>query len=165
MRKATLILAVLLPCACSTPEVMTVDSNARLAGEPSTTYRQLSPSEQREVVKVIAETEPAGQQRLPLAPAGDGGRWREVSAVANEAVKSREMAIVSETKTADGKMFAIRCVNDERGTLVVTGDEAHGVTGVQAQIGAFNENRAAANALQDAFWRKLREYARVSRPQ
>jgi hypothetical protein len=75
------------------------------------------------------------------------------------------MAIVRETRTAEGKVFNIRCVNDERGTLVVTGDEAHGVTGVQAQIGAFNENRAAASALQDAFWRKLREYARVPRPQ
>lgn len=165
MRRATLILAVLLPVACSTPDVMTVDSNARLTGEPSTTYRQLSPSEQREVVKAIAETKPVDQQRQPLASAGDSGRWREVTVVANEAAKSCEMAIVREAKTAEGKMFIIRCVNDERGTLVVTGDEAHGVTGVQAQIGAFNENRAAANALQDAFWRELRAYARVPRPQ
>jgi len=165
MRKATLILAVLLPVACSTPDVMTVDSNVRLSGEPSTTYRQLSSGEQREVVKAIAGSEPAEQQHLPLASASESGRWREVTVVANAAAKSCEMAIVRETKTAEGKVFNIRCVNDERGMLVVTGDDTHGVTGVQAQIGAFNENRAAASALQDAFWRKLREYARVPRPQ
>ena len=165
MRLVPVILVFLLPVACSTPEVMTVDSNVRLSGEPSTTYRQLSPSEQRAVVQALAESEPAGQPRQPLASAGESGRWREVSVVANEAAKACEMAIASETKTEDGRVFSIRCVNDERGTLMVTGDEAHGVTDVRAQIGAFNENRAAADALQDAFWRKLREYARVPRPQ
>jgi hypothetical protein len=75
------------------------------------------------------------------------------------------MAVVSEQKTADGKVFTVRSIKDERGTLVVTGDEAHGVTDVQVQIGSFNENRSAATALQDAFWRKLREYARVHRAQ
>jgi hypothetical protein len=144
---------------------MAVDSNVRNPGEPSTSSRQLSRDEQREVVKAIADSEPAGQERKPLAPAGDSGRWREVGVVAREAAKSCEMAVVSEQKTADGKVFTVRSIKDERGTLVVTGDEAHGVTDVQAQIGSFNENRSAATALQDAFWRTLREYGRVHRAQ
>jgi hypothetical protein len=165
MRHAPLILVVMLVAACDAPQVMAVDSNVRNPGEPSTTNRQLSRDEQREVVKAIADSEPAGQDRKPLAPAGESGRWREVGVVAREAAKSCEMAVVSEQKTADGKVFTVRSIKDERGTLVVTGDEAHGVTDVQVQVGSFNENRSAATALQDAFWRKLREYARVHRAQ
>ena len=159
------MLALCLIQACGAPDVMTVDSNVRIAGEPSTASRSLTPAEQREVVQAIASSEPPGVQVQPLATAGPEGRWREVGVVAREAAKACEMAVVSETRAADRMTFRIRSLRDEQGTLVVTGDTAHGVTAVQAEVGAFNENRAAADALQQAFWRKLHEYARIPRPQ
>ena len=164
-RSASIGLAILLLCGCSTPECMTVDSNVKMPGEASTASRQLSVDEQRSVLVAMSSVVPADEPRQPLAQADERGRWREVSVVASEAAKSCEMAIVRETRTADGKSFQLRSLRDESGTLVVTGDAERGVTGVQARVGAFNENRAAATALQDAFWRKLREYARVPRPQ
>lgn len=165
MRILLAMLMLAVSCSCATPDAMTVDTNVRMEGEPATAARPLTPAERREVVQAIASSEPAGVQTRPLEPAGPGGRWREVGVVAREAAKACEMAVVSETRTDGCVTFRIRSLRDEQGRLVVRGDERLGVTAVEAQVGAFDENRSAADALQEAFWRKLREYARIPRPQ
>lgn len=165
MRVLLVMFLLGVPIGCAAPDAMTVDTNVKIEGEPTTASRSLTPTERREVVQAIASSEPAGVPTQPLATAGPGGRWREVGVVAREAAKACEMAVVSETRTDGCVTFRIRSLRDERGLLVVRGDEQVGVTAVEAQVGAFNENRSAADALQEAFWRKLREYARIPRPQ
>ena len=76
MRHAPLILVVMLVAACDAPQVMAVDSNVRNPGEPSTSARQLSPDEQREVVKAIAGQRAGGSGSQAL---GAGGRERALA--------------------------------------------------------------------------------------
>lgn len=163
MTRALAILLTLLVGACTSKPA--VESNLRMPGEPSTVSRELTKEEQRQAVDAIASAQPPGFEPRPLQQAGERGRWREVRSVAIAAVKSCEVAVVVERPVPGGVQFDLRSINDEQGTMRVTGSEAEGVTGVQVDMGPFGEDRALADRIVKAFDRELQRYARIPRPQ
>lgn len=169
MNRTFASLTVLLLSACA-PDTMTVDSNVRMPGEPSTVARRLTADEQARAVDAMAKGEPPGFEAQPLARAGAAGRWSEMRDVVIAAVKSCEVAMVRQDRLTDasgaviGATFVLRSIDDQPGSMRVTGSDAAGVTGVEVSMGNFGEQKELARCVLEAFDRELRTAARIPRP-
>jgi len=164
------ILSALLLSACTNDD-MSVDSNVRMPGEPSTAARRLTAEERERSVEAMASSQPADFKPKPFTRAGVTGRWSEVREVVIAAVKSCEIAIVRQDRLTDasgaviGATFALRSIGDQPGSMRVIGSDATGVTAVEVSMGFFGEQEDLARCVIDAFDRELGIASRILRPQ
>jgi hypothetical protein len=164
-----MIPAALLLSAC-TNDVMSVDSNVRMPGEPSTVARRLTAEEQARSIEAMDSAQPPGLEPQPFERAGATGRWSEVRNVVISAVKSCEIAMVRQDRLMDasgtviGATFVLRSISDQPGSMRVIGCDATGVTAVEVSMGNFGEQEDLARCVLDAFDRELRAAARIPRP-
>lgn len=159
------VIALALFVAACSQQPAAITTNARQAGEPSTVSRELTPAEQDTAVAAMRSSSAPGESVRPLVSAGASGRWREVSTVAVAAAKRCEVAVVRERAISGGKAFDLRSIADQPGEMRVTGDESRGVTGVTVTMGLFDEQRALADRVRDAFFSELRRASAIPRPQ
>lgn len=150
---------------------MTVQSNVRMPGEPSTVARPLTAREQAEVVDAMHSAQPSDDVVRPLAPAGPSGRWSDVRPAVSAAAKRCEMAVAGEQPLKDaagvtiGSAFALRSIRDETGVIRVIGSDTTGVTRVEVSMGLFGEQRRLAERMLEAFDREFARRGAVLRPQ
>lgn len=169
MKRSLVSLVTLLLSACA-PDTMSVDSNERMPGEPSTVARRLTADEQARAVDVMVTAQPPEFEPQPLARAGAAGRWSEVREVVIAAVKSCEVAMVRQDRLTDasgaviGTTFVLRSISDQPGSMRVIGSDATGVTGVEVSMGNFGEQKELARCVLEAFDRELRSAAQILRP-
>ena len=170
MNRPATILSALLLSAC-TNDVMSVDSNVRMPGEPSTVARRLSAEEQQRAMEAMASAQPADFKPQPFTRAGTAGRWSDMRNAVIAAVKSCEIAMVRQDRLMDasgtviGATFVLRSIGDQPGSMRVIGSDATGVTAVDVSMGNFGEQGDLARCVLDAFDRELRTAARIPRPQ
>lgn len=170
MNRFAAIPAALLLSAC-TNDVMSVDSNVRMPGEPSTAARRLTAEEQARSIEAMESAQPPGSQPQPFARAGATGRWSDMRSAVIAAVKSCEIAMVRQDRLTDasgaviGAIFVLRSISDQPGSMRVIGSDATGVTAVEVSMGNFGEQEELARCVLQAFDRELRTAARIPRPQ
>lgn len=150
--------AGVIETGCSTPYA----ASDAAGGDETRHKRVLDARDQAAVRRAFRASADGYLQVAPPHPAAHGVRWSDVPAAVAAACEDTEMAVVRTVESQAGSAleFQLRTVEDWPATLWVRRTDDDRRYEARAVVGLFGDRHDRAQALIEAFDRRLRAYGR-----